>query len=270
MNFKEQFDLSNKVAITTGAAGVLGSKFCSSLANFGAKVIITDINYDKCERLADEIWRTYKVEADPVKIDLSNETEIVSFSKRILKKYKKIDILINNAAIKAPGFFKPFHSYKLKTWQQVMDVNVTSIFLMAREIGTSMAMNKSGSIINLSSIYGIGGADQRIYPKDDIDNEGFQINTPMVYAASKGAIVSMTKYMATYWGASGVRSNCIIPGGVITSQSKAFVNNYSMKVPMGRMAKADELIGALIFLSSDASSYVNGQSIIVDGGFTSW
>ena len=270
MSYKEGWNLSDRVAIVTGGTGVLGSRFCSALASFGAKVIITDKNYDSCEYLANKIWRDYRVEADPVELNLANEIEIISFSKKIIEKYKKIDILVNNAAVKAPGFFRPLEDYDLATWHQVMDVNVTSIFLMAREIGSSMASNKSGSIINLSSIYGIGGVDQRIYPKGDVDNEGLQIHTPMVYAASKGAIVSMTKYMATYWGSMGLRANCIIPGGVRTLQSESFINNYSLKVPMGRMAEADELTGALIFLASDASSYINGQSIIVDGGFTSW
>ena len=177
---------------------------------------------------------------------------------------------MNNAAAKAKGFFAPLESYSLQTWNEVMTVNVDAVFLAVRELGPGMAERGNGSIINVASIYGVVGPDQRIYEGSWYEDLGGAINTPMIYAATKGAIISMTRYLATYWGSKGVRCNCLTPGGVASGQNEEFDKRYSERVPMGRMAKANEMMGAMIYLASDASTYVNGQNIIVDGGWTAW
>jgi NAD(P)-dependent dehydrogenase (short-subunit alcohol dehydrogenase family) len=181
-----------------------------------------------------------------------------------------VDVLINNAAAKSPHFFAPLESFPLEDWNQVMAVNVTGIFLAVRELGPTMAVKGKGSIINVSSIYGVVGPDQRIYEGSHYEDMGWTINTPLIYSTTKGAIISMTRYLATYWGPKGVRTNTLTPGGIYSGQNDAFNRKYSEKVPLGRMATAEDMVGALMFLASDASAYMNGQNIIVDGGWTAW
>ena len=151
-----------------------------------------------------------------------------------------------------------------------MAVNVTGIFLAVRELGPSMVVKGKGSIINVSSIYGIVGPDQRIYEESHYEDMGGAINSPLIYSATKGAVISMTRYLATYWGPKGVRANTLTPGGVYSGQNDIFNRKYSERVPLGKMANAEDMVGALLFLASDASAYMNGQNIIVDGGWTAW
>ena len=191
-----------------------------------------------------------------------------SLARNIINTFGKIDILVNNAAAKSPHFFSPLEEYSIEDWDHVMAVNTRGIFLTVREIGPFMVARKKGSIINISSIYGIVGPDQRIYEGSWYEELGGLINTPLVYSASKSAVIGMTKYLAAYWGPKCVRTNTISPGGVFSGQSNIFQKKYGERVPLGRMARPDEMIGALIFLASDASSYVNGQNIVVDGGWT--
>jgi len=168
------------------------------------------------------------------------------------------------------NFFATLDKFSLEDWDYVMRVNLTSMFLIARELGVKMAKVGRGSIINVSSIYGVVGPDQRIYDDSWYEDLGGAINTPLVYSVSKGAVIAMTRHLSTYWGASGVRVNTLTPGGVYSGQNDIFKNKYSDRVPLARMANADEMVGALLFLASDASSYVTGQNIIVDGGLTTW
>ena len=223
-----------------------------------------------CEKLATKITDETGSKVYGMSVDLSSEESIVDWSKEILDVHGRGDVLINHAAAKANNFFAPLEEYRLQTWNEVMAVNVNALFLATRELGPGMAKRGCGCIINVSSIYGVVGPDQRIYEDSWYEDLGGTINTPMIYAASKGAVISMTRYLATYWGGKGVRCNCITPGGIASGQNEEFDKRYSERVPIGRMAKADEMIGALLYLASDASSYVNGQNIIVDGGWTAW
>ncbi len=179
-----------------------------------------------------------------------------------------VEVLINNAAVKSPNFFEPFESFPLEDWNTVMAVNTTGVMLACQVFGSAMAERGGGSIINTLSIYGIVAPDQRIY--EGSEYEGRAINTPAVYSTSKAAVWGFTKYLASYWGDKGVRVNALTPGGIFSGQNETFVKKYQARVPLGRMGKPDELCGAVLFLASDASSYVTGQNIIVDGGLSAW
>ncbi len=268
--YDDLFRLDGKVAVVTGGAGILGRGYCRALAERGATVVVADINQAACDTLAAQLAAETGAAVRGLAVDLSSEASIVAWAKAILDTHGRVDVLMNNAAAKADGFFAPLENYSLQTWNEVMAVNVNALFLAVRELGPGMAERGSGSIINVSSIYGVVAPDQRIYEGSWYADLGGAINTPMIYSATKGAVVAMTRYLATYWGPQGVRCNCLTPGGVASGQNEEFDRRYSARVPMGRMAKADEMIGALLYLASDASSYVNGQNLIVDGGWTAW
>lgn len=267
---KEKFTLKNKLAVVTGGTGILGSLFCLRMAEAGARVIVADIDPVRCEKLADEITEKTGTEAYGFAVDLRDESSVNGWAGNILKQHQRVDIIVNNAAAKSPGFFAPLDKFTLEDWNAVSAVNVTGLFLVVRELGPSMADRGNGSIINISSIYGVVGPDQRIYEGSWYEELGGAINTPLVYSATKGAVVAMTKYLATYWGPKGVRTNTLTPGGVSSGQNSIFSEKYSSRVPLGRMASSEDMVGALLFLASDASSYVNGQNIIIDGGLTAW
>lgn len=269
-SYKSIFDLTGKVAVVTGGTGVLGSVYCMALAEYGAVVVVADLDSEKCRSLANDISKSANRRAEGIAVDLSSEQSVQCWTKAIYQEFGQVDVLINNAAVKSPNFFAPLEKYPLEDWNQVMMVNVTGMFLAIREIGSCMAEQGKGSIINISSIYGVVGPDQQIYEGSWYKNLGGAINTPLIYSATKGAVISMTKHLATYWGSKGVRTNTLSPGGVTSGQNSVFQKKYSARVPLGRMASQDDLIGALLFLASDASSYVNGQNIIVDGGLTAW
>jgi NAD(P)-dependent dehydrogenase (short-subunit alcohol dehydrogenase family) len=211
------------------------------------------------------------VKAIGIAADIADPAAVKSMAENIERKLGPIDILHNNAqAVRRnpERYFSPAESFDIETWREIMSVNLDGAFLVAQEIGARMAKRARGSIIQTSSIYGVVGPDQRIY--EGSEYLGRTINTPPVYSASKAGIIGLTRYLATYWGPRGVRVNTLTPGGVSSGQNEAFDRRYSARVPMGRMAKSDDLVGALIFLASDASQYVNGQNLIVDGGLTAW
>jgi len=200
--------------------------------------------------------------------DITKEENWKKLKSELAAKKTHVDVLINNAAGKSDNFFDAFEDYKLDDWHEVMNINLTAVMMGCQNFGVQMAAKGAGSIINISSIYGVVAPNQDIYEGSEYN--GRPINTPAVYSASKAAIIGLTRYLATYWGKQNVRVNCITPGGVFSGQNDVFVKNYSSRVPLGRMGKPDELGGALVFLASDESTYVTGQNIIVDGGWTAW
>jgi NAD(P)-dependent dehydrogenase (short-subunit alcohol dehydrogenase family)/CMP-N-acetylneuraminic acid synthetase len=265
-----RFDLAGKVAVVTGGAGILGRHFAAGLAEHGAAVAVVDID-EAVEQTAKAIRDKYGARAIGVACDITIEGSLRAAVDRIERELGTIDILLNNAATKGSNlsaFFEPLETYDLKTWREVMTVNIDAMFLVAREIGGRMATRQRGSIIQTASIYGVVAPDPRIY--EGSHYLGGAINTPPVYSVSKAAVIGLTRHLAAYWGASNVRVNTITPGGVESGQNETFKTRYSARVPLGRMARADEMVGALVFLASDASSYVTGQNIIVDGGLTAW
>ena len=258
----KMYDLTGRVALVTGGAGLLGQMHAEALLAFGAKVVLTDSNASGCNETARRLG------AVGIPGDLRNPGDVETVVKTVVERFSRIDILVNNAAAKSPNFFEPFTTFPLEDWNEVMGVNVTGVFLFSRAVGTQMVKQRSGSIISIASIYGLVGPDQRIYEGSMYQNRA--INTPAVYSVSKGAVINLTRYLATYWADQGIRVNTITPGGVESGQNDTFVMKYSDRVPMGRMARKNELQGALIYLASDASSYVTGHNLIVDGGLTVW
>ena len=266
---RSPFDLTGKTAVVTGAAGILGTRFCTILAQHGARVAAIDI--DGAEAVADELRQRFGAVAAGYAVDVSDAEAALTAVKRIEAEIGPIDILHNNAATKGPDlarFFDSAENFSPEIWRQIMQVNVDGYFFMARAAGPLMAARGRGSIVQTSSIYGILGPDQRIY--EGSEYMGMPINTPAVYSASKASVVGLTKYFATYWGAKGVRVNTLTPGGVASGQNDVFEKRYSARVPLGRMAQPDDLANALLYLASDASSYVTGQNLVVDGGLSAW
>ena len=269
--YRGLFNLSGRVAVVTGAVGLLGRHFCAGLADHGASVVATDLDRKMVTEFAAELGNIYGTKCFGVACDITDPKAVKAMVDTIEGEVGSIDILLNNAQGKGTDlerYFAPMGDFDLSTWREVMAVNLDGAFLVAQEIGSRMATTGRGSIIQTASIYGIVGPDQRIY--EGSEYLGRSINTPAVYSASKAGLIGLTRYLATYWGGCGVRVNTITPGGVSSGQNATFNNRYSARVPMGRMARADELVGALVFLASDASSYVNGQNIIVDGGLAAW
>ena len=270
-HYRRLFDLTGRVAVVTGGVGLLGHYFCAGLADHGASVAVVDLDGDKCSDFAGELARTYGPPGLGVACDITDPRQVKAMADKVERELGSIDILHNNAATKGRDldrFFDSMKEFDIAVWREIMAVNLDGAFLVAREVGERMAERGRGSIIQTSSIYGIAGPDQRIYSGSEY--LGRPINTPPIYSASKAGIVGLTRYFATYWGWRGVRVNTLTPGGVSSGQNEIFDKRYSARVPMGRMAMADEMVGALIFLASDASSYVNGQNIVVDGGLTAW
>jgi NAD(P)-dependent dehydrogenase (short-subunit alcohol dehydrogenase family) len=270
MKYKDSFNLNNKNIIVTGACGILGSKFCHALANNGANIIIADIDENKCKNLASEINEKYKSQSMGIMIDLSSEDSVSSFYDSAFQHYDSIDVLINNAAVKPKGFFSQIEDYSLETWNQVIGVNITGQFLMVRSIYKKFKEQGHGNIVNLSSIYGIVGPDQRIYEGSWYEELGGSINTPLSYSTTKGAVVSFTKHLSSTWGKDNIRVNCISPGGVSSGQNSTFSDQYSNRVPLGKMAESDDIVGAMLYLCSDISNYISGHNLVVDGGLSAW
>ena len=270
INYSKLFHLSGKVAVVTGGAGILGQHFCSALAESGADVAVVDIEEDKARKFADKISKLYGIKADGFHCDVSNPKSVQEMVSTVLASFGEINILHNNAATKSDNlesFFASFEQYSLRQWRRVMSVNLDGMFLVAQAVGKKMIeQGNGGSIIQTASIYGLRAPNQKIYKKSFyLDRE---INTPAVYTASKAAVIGLTKHLASYWAKKGIRVNTLTPGGTESGQNDEFKSRYSSHVPMGRMANASEIAGALLYLASDASSYVTGQNIIVDGGWS--
>ena len=265
MDVKKLFDLTGKVVIITGAAGMLGSRYAYGLSKQGANVVLADINFSECKKIEKDIKNSFETNPYSIKLDLTKIKSIESMVSNVLKKYSKIDVLINNAAyqgnpkIRTAGFEK----LSLDIWQQAIDVNLTGVFLCCQNIGKQMLKQKSGNIINIASTYGLVGPDQRIYGKSGQNSAAF-------YAATKSAVLNLTRYLSAYWQRTGIRVNTFSPGGVENKQDTDFIKKYSSRTPLKRMARKDEYVGSLIFLASDASSYMTGSNLVVDGGWTAW
>lgn len=272
IRFKKLFDLSGKTAIVTGGVGILGKQFCSILAEYGANIAVVDIQHEAAETFATELRTLYGIKASGIFCDITNPESVQKMVRNVVDTFGRIDILHNNAAGKSNNlshFFAPFEEYELSQWDQIMDINLGGMFLVAKYVGKFMVeQNQGGSIIQTSSIYGIMGPDNRIYEGSFYLEH--QINTPAVYAASKSAVIGLTKYLATYWAKKGIRVNTITPGGIESGQNEVFKQKYSNRVPMQRMGKPHEIAGALLYLASDASAYVTGQNIVIDGGLSAW
>jgi NAD(P)-dependent dehydrogenase (short-subunit alcohol dehydrogenase family) len=265
-----KFDMSEKVVVITGGAGLLGTMHAEAIAENGGISVLFDSNYPKSIKIAKKIQDKYNVLSLPFKGDVTKEKDINNLIRFLNKKKLKINVLVNNAAVN-PKLTKgknngSFEKFLLKNWNFELNVGLTGAFLCSKIIGKQMAKNKNGVIINISSDLGIISPDQRIY----INKKKNSFKKPVTYSVIKHGIIGLTRYLATYWADRGIRVNCLCPGGVYENQDKLFVRKIKKLIPMGRMANRDEYKGAIQFLASDASSYMNGATMIIDGGRTIW
>lgn len=270
--YKAQFDLHGKTAVVTGAAGILGQHFCRGLAEFGARVAVVDLDETLCTELAASLATDYGVQTVGLACNVADPASVGAMVRHVTERLGDIHVLHNNAASKTDdldAFFAPVEDYSADEWRRIMSVNIDGMFLVAQAVGARMvSQGRGGSIIQTSSIYGLRASDKRIY--EGSRYMGRQINNPPVYSASKAAVCGLTRHLAAYWADQGIRVNTLVPGGVESGQNDEFKRRYSARVPLGRMARAEEMVGALVYLASDASSYVTGQEIVVDGGLTAW
>jgi len=270
MNTTDLFLIQDRVAIVTGALGLIGKHHCSALAEAGAHVVACDLDEKQCQRYAELL----PTESIGVGLNVTDPESVARLKEIVMNRFGHVDVLVNNAAIndmfETPALAaekSKFENYPLDMWQKMMNVNVTGMFLCSQQIGAAMAEQGRGSIINVASTYGIVAPDQSIYK----DKQGKQLffKSP-AYPTTKGAVIAFTKFLAAYWGNAGVRVNTLSPGGVENGQDEFFVTNYSTRTPLGRMAKPTDYKGALLFLASEASSYMTGANLVVDGGWTAW
>jgi len=259
MNVLELFSLKGKVALVTGGAGLYGLTISTALGEAGASVVIASRNLNKCEKVAKNL-RSKNLNVVAMPLDLSIKNSIIALKDKIINTYGKIDILFNNAVARKGGSMKTMTA---EEWEEPMKVNSTGLFLCSKVFIEEMIKRESGSVINISSIYGMVGPDFGIYGNTGMTN-------PANYSFAKGGIIAFTKYLATCYAKYNIRVNCISPGGLFTNQPKEFVSNYNKRTPLGRMANEDDLKGAAVFLASDASSYITGHNLVVDGGWTIW
>jgi NAD(P)-dependent dehydrogenase (short-subunit alcohol dehydrogenase family) len=270
--YRDLFSLGGKTAIVTGAVGILGQGFCRGLAEFGANIAIVDLDEERCSKFAEELQLEYGICAVGLACDVADPASVSKMVNSAVSRFGSVDVLHNNAASKSAdldAFFASTEEYSLAEWRKIMAVNVDGMFLVAQAVGKQMQkQKKGGSIIQTASIYGIVSSDKRIY--EGSFYLGRQISNPAVYSTSKAAVVGLTRYLAANWGDSGIRVNALVPAGVESGQNETFKSRYSARVPLGRMAQASEMVGALVYLASDASSYVTGHCLVVDGGLSAW
>ena len=270
------FNLENRVALVTGALGQLGAQFANELLSRGVRVAVFGRTIDD-ERVA----KHYSAEDKQVgkvkffKVDITKKREIKEALAEVIATWGVPHILINNAGIDTqpsapPEVSGPFENFPEEVFREVVEINLTGTFLMTQAVGAEMAKAGRGSIINIGSIYGMVSPVQDIYAYKE-EKTGIPFVKPIAYSAAKSGIYNLTRYCATYWGKKGVRVNTLTPSGVYrNTQDKEFQENYCARMPLGRMAEEDEFNGAIVFLASDASKYMTGSNLIIDGGWTAW
>jgi 2-deoxy-D-gluconate 3-dehydrogenase len=275
MKIQEKFDLTGRVAVVTGGVGLLGAEFCRTLAEAGAAVAVVDLNESASHAVTESLIKS-GCQALALPTDITHPDSVNAAVDKALSAFGRIDILVNSAALDpkfdpdavnkgiTPGAFE---DYPLELWNSALNVNLTGMFLMTQAcVKPMIEQGKKGSIINICSTYGLNGPDQRIYVKDGT-RVAFK---PVYYTVTKAGVMGFTKYLAAYYAETEIRVNALTPGGVFNNHEDYFVKNYSAKTILGRMARKDEMNGALLFLASDASSYMTGNNVVVDGGWTAW
>ncbi len=266
------FDLSGKVAIVTGSAGLLGSEFCQTLAEAGASVVLADLESEANEALGKTLVEAgYDILV--AETDVAEPGSVAAMVERVLERFDKLNILVNSAALD-PKFdpshqgehASSFEDYPLDSWNEALRVNLTGLFLTTQAVVRPMLAQGGGVIVNICSIYGLVAPDQRIYQRPGKPAE-FK---PVYYTVTKAGVLGLTRYLAGYYAGKNIRVNALTPGGVFNEHDEMFVEQYAARTMLGRMANRSELNAALLFLASDASSYMTGANLVVDGGWTAW
>jgi len=275
-SFNSLFRLDGKVIVITGAGGLLGKKHAEVIAAFGGSPVLLDLHEGPIKKLAGELTKKYSVSATAMAVDITNEEEIFSSCNQIINQFGKIDGLVNNAANNpkvedsSKTNFSRLENFPIETWNQDILVGLTGAYLCSKHYGAQIAKNPNGgSIINISSDLGLMGPDQRLYMKPGVADDNQPVK-PVSYSVVKTGLLGLTRYLATYWADRNVRCNALCPGGVENGQPEHFLNEACLRIPMGRLAQSGEYQGVLVFMLSDASSYLNGAVIPVDGGRTAW
>lgn len=269
------FDLTNKVAIITGGAGLLGKKHAEAIAEIDGTPVLLDINEQELQKQSEDLKALFPVRTLGIRADITKEDDVENSLKIVLKEYDRVDILINNAAYNpkmedsSKSELNRLENFSIQQWNKEIDIGLTGAFLCSKVFGTEMAKRKSGVIVNVSSDLGIIAPDQRLYRKENIDNERQPVK-PVSYSVIKHGLIGLTKYLATYWAEKGIRVNALCPGGVYNGQPDEFVKKLTKVIPLGRMANVNEYKGAIQFLCSDTSSYMTGACLVIDGGRTIW
>jgi NAD(P)-dependent dehydrogenase (short-subunit alcohol dehydrogenase family) len=275
----QKFNLTGKVAIITGGPGLLGQEFCRTLAEAGAAVVVADINAEGVNAVATQLIKS-GYHALGVATDVTQPDSVQALVQETLSTFGRLDILVNSAALdpkfdpealaemaKHGAVSGAFENYPLQSWKAALDVNLTGMFLCCQAaVAPMLAQGKKGSIINICSTYGLVAPDQRIYQRD-----GKQTSyKPVYYSVTKAGVLGLTRYLSAYYAGTEIRVNALTPGGVYNNHDEVFLKAYTARTVMGRMANKDEMNGALLFLASDASSYMTGSNLVVDGGWTAW
>jgi NAD(P)-dependent dehydrogenase (short-subunit alcohol dehydrogenase family) len=267
------FDLSDRVAVVTGGMGQLGAEYAAGLAARGMKVAVLDVESEPKPGVADLSTGLTDGSIRAFAADVTDRAQVEAATASVVDTWGVPHVLVNNAGLDSPPDAPatevgPFETYPLESFDRVMDVNVKGTLLCCQSIGARMAAEGRGSIVNVSSVYGLLSPVQSLYAFRRAGGEEFF--KPVAYSVSKSAILNLTRYLATYWAKSGVRVNTLTLAGVANDQPAEFVHAYAERIPIGRMAEPREYVGAVVFLASDASSYVTGANLVVDGGWSAW
>lgn len=271
----DKFDMRGKTALVTGAAGLLGRQFCRTLAEAGAFVAAADLNTEAVQSLAESLVQE-GYPALAITVDVTDPASTTTMVEKTVARFERLDVLVCSAALDPkydPEAFAKgvpvgsFEDYPLKDWRLALEVNLTGMFLSCQAaVKPMLAQGAKGSIINICSTYGLVAPDQRLYQRDGVQS----VYKPVYYSVTKAGVLGLTRYLATYYAGTEIRSNALTPGGVYNNHDEVFLKSYSSRTVMGRMARQDEMNAALLFLASDASSYMTGSNLVVDGGWTAW
>jgi NAD(P)-dependent dehydrogenase (short-subunit alcohol dehydrogenase family) len=263
IDFRKKFELEGKVIVITGGCGLIGRAFCEAAAQFGAHVVIADIELAKPEVVAKELEKRHNKKMLGVAVDVASKASVIALKETVLSEFNRIDGLVNGHQNKTQSFFEPFEDYTEENWDAVVETNLKGTFLTCQIIGTWMTENGGGSVVNIPSTYSVVAPNQNLY-------KGTKMGCPAAYSASKGGVEALSNYLSSYWGNKGVRVNMITPHGVWNNHEEQFEKNFASFTPMERMSYNHEVASALIYLLSDASSYVTGDNLMVEGGWTVW
>jgi NAD(P)-dependent dehydrogenase (short-subunit alcohol dehydrogenase family) len=275
LGVRDRFDLTGRVAVITGGAGLLGVRHAEAIAELGGSCVLADIDGDRAEARAAEVRERFGTACRGFATDITDPESVQGLLSFTLGEFGRVDILVNNAAINPKrevsdrGNFSRLELFPLEQWQTELAVGLTGAFLCSQVIGTELARRESGVILNIASDLGVIAPDQRIYREEGLPEDQQQVK-PVTYSVVKHGLIGLTRYLSTYWADRGVRVNSISPGGVAADQDEAFVKRLTNLIPMGRMARDDEYKAAVAFLVSDASSYMTGTNLVIDGGRTVW